>query len=440
MVYLYLSRWIYKLDILNIITEKKVACEAKKEILLANNTVNESRHYTPSTKEWYNSIYTYNKNDIKALAVVDNYVIRLIRSYFSLFSRLLEKKAKLSHLRIWMRRSSLIRILVSKAEIKHTNDKIVINLYVYNRQRVFYLNKINILRKKMLRFSGKISYDSKFKLITKKSSALLHKIKYLNANLLTSLRGKTILYKYSKNITRKLINISFLTEKLYLSLKRNLFLNNYKFKSTYIIPLSNIMKRIYNKEIVFNIVSLKYPYLDSNIYLQLIMIRLRNRKNRIANVLNRSLINIKAPRLIRLITLSDIFASKTTKQNISIKELYNSNAKPKNVDSLSLFFKEYLNTHKNNKNNESGILKSLRYKTFIGLRIEASGRLTKRITASRAVLKIKHVGSIRNIDSSYKGLSSTMSKGVIKSNLDFTKSYSKTRIGSYGLKGWVNSI
>lgn len=339
-----------------------------------------------------------------------------------------------------MRRSSLVRILVSKAELKHTNDKIIVSLYVYNRQRIFYLNKINKLRRKMLKFSGKIAYNYKFKLIDKKRSAFLHKIKHLNSNLLTGLKGKTILYKYNKNITKKLINVLFLTEKLYLSLKRNLFLNNHKFKTTYIIPLSNIIKKIYNKEIVFNIVTLKYPYLDSNIYLQLIMIRLRKRKNRIIKVLKRSMTKVKAPRLVRLITLSDMFASKSSKQNISIKKLYNTNDKLKNADNLSLFFRQHLNTHKNNIYNESDILKSLRYKTFIGLRVEASGRLTKRLTASRAIFKVKHVGSIRNIESSYKGLSSTMSKGVLKSNLDFTKSNSKTRIGSYGLKGWVNSI
>jgi hypothetical protein len=43
------------------------------------------------------------------------------------------------------------------------------------------------------------------------------------------------------------------------------------------------------------------------------------------------------------------------------------------------------------------------------------------------------------MDSSYKGLSSVLLRGHVKSNLQFTKIKSKTRIGSFGLKGWVSS-
>jgi hypothetical protein len=46
-----------------------------------------------------------------------------------------------------VRRLSTNRILVSRAELKHTNDKVVITLYVYNRQKKYYLNKINRIAK-----------------------------------------------------------------------------------------------------------------------------------------------------------------------------------------------------------------------------------------------------------------------------------------------------
>ena len=34
------------------------------------------------------------------------------------------------------------RILVAKPEFKHTNDKVIITLYIYNREIVKYINKI----------------------------------------------------------------------------------------------------------------------------------------------------------------------------------------------------------------------------------------------------------------------------------------------------------
>ena len=81
----------------------------------------------------------------------------------------------------------------------------------------------------------------------------------------------------------------------------------------------------------------------------------------------------------------------------------------------------------------------IKHKKIIGIRLEASGRLTKRFTASRSVFKNIHKGSLKNIDSSYKNLSSVMLRGYLKSNLEYTKISSKVRNGSFGLKGWLNS-
>ena len=44
-----------------------------------------------------------------------------------------------------MRRLSSTRILISKAELKHTNEKVVITIYVYNRQEKYYVNKLKKL-------------------------------------------------------------------------------------------------------------------------------------------------------------------------------------------------------------------------------------------------------------------------------------------------------
>jgi hypothetical protein len=81
----------------------------------------------------------------------------------------------------------------------------------------------------------------------------------------------------------------------------------------------------------------------------------------------------------------------------------------------------------------------LKYKSIAGARLEAKGRLTRRFTASRSVLKIKWKGSLKNIDSSYKGLSSIMLRGHVKSNIQYSLINSKTRNGAFGLKGWLSS-
>jgi hypothetical protein len=73
-----------------------------------------------------------------------------------------------------------------------------------------------------------------------------------------------------------------------------------------------------------------------------------------------------------------------------------------------------------------------------GVRLEAKGRLTRRFTASRSIFKIKWKGSLKNIDSSYKGLSSVILKGHVKSNVQYSLVKSKTRNGAFGLKGWIS--
>lgn len=214
-----------------------------------------------------------------------------------------------------MRRSSIARILVSKVELKHTSDKIVINLYVFNRQKTFYLKKI----KRLTRFIPIpfMIYEKKNKYLEKRSLNIIKML--IDKYVLFNIKNKTVLHKHFKFINNKLIKMSFKVEKLYLLLKRNLYINNGKFRSTYIVPLIKLLEKIYKKKILFNIVSLKYPYLDSNIYLQLIMIKLRSRKNRIIRVMNKSMSKIKILRRLKLITLTDIFVKKPHRQDTSLQ-------------------------------------------------------------------------------------------------------------------------
>jgi hypothetical protein len=102
------------------------------------NRRGEIRHYPPAIKEWFNSIYVFNKNYFfKSLPITDKIINKLIKSYFNLNP---DKSFK-------FKRLSVKRIFVSRAEMKHTNNKVIITVYTYNRQKFYFMNKIKKLQK-----------------------------------------------------------------------------------------------------------------------------------------------------------------------------------------------------------------------------------------------------------------------------------------------------
>jgi len=72
------------------------------DITLENkgNDIGQTRHYPPANQEWFNSIYAYNKNTVKSLPIADKLTTKLIKSYFNLYSRKLEKKLKSRRIRM----------------------------------------------------------------------------------------------------------------------------------------------------------------------------------------------------------------------------------------------------------------------------------------------------------------------------------------------------
>jgi hypothetical protein len=83
-----------------------------------------------------------------------------------------------------MRRLSTTRILVSKAELKHHSvDKVIITLYIYNRQAKYYKQKMLKLFNKIM----SISLIKKLKLINKIGMNFIFKIKHDKHILLKTL-------------------------------------------------------------------------------------------------------------------------------------------------------------------------------------------------------------------------------------------------------------
>jgi hypothetical protein len=73
-----------------------------------------------------------------------------------------------------------------------------------------------------------------------------------------------------------------------------------------------------------------------------------------------------------------------------------------------------------------------------GIRLEIKGRLTKRYRADRAIYKIKWKGGLKNIDSSFRGLSTVLLRGYLKPNVSYSINKSKRRVGSFAVKGWIS--
>jgi hypothetical protein len=157
--------------------------------------------------------------------------------------------------------------------------------------------------------------------------------------------------------------------------------------------LISLISRIYNKKVELKIIELKSIHLNSDIFSSAIGFKLRNRKNKLLRVLRKALLKVKSPYLHLLLT--------SDKNSI-------------------------------NKNN---FLNFIKQKVVSGVRFEVSGRLTRRLTASRSIFKYRYKGSLKNIHSSYNKLSSVMIRGHVKSNLQSTIVHSKTRNGAFGLKG-----
>lgn len=433
----------------------KIVSFLKKE-----NDLNQTIFYPPASKEWFNSIYAYNKNFLKSLPVADKIIIKLIKSYFNFYNRKDEIKVKLRRLRTRFRRLSINKIFVARAELKHFTNKIIITLYVYNRQKTYFLNKLRNLN--TIAWLEKEAFKEKIKQIKKQGFKVIKKVKREKKIFLKNTSLKTINFKnnfkqYENQHYENFIQKSLEKEMLGIYYKHLLYFNKSKFKNTYLIKLNNLISKIYNKKVEFNIVNLKYLYLNSDILSESISMKLKNRKNRLFNVLKGYLKIVKLPYYNKLSEQNN-FYDKSNK-TLLLEKIKNLNANSifnfkqiKNKDALNqLLEKVFLQETKQIETKkaviknqfrsflEKSVLSSIKYKPISGVRIETTGRLSRRLTASRSVFKLRYKGNLRNIDSSYKGLSSVMLRGYVKSNIQFTKINSKTRNGSFGIKGWVSS-
>ena len=210
-----------------------------------------------------------------------------------------------------------------------------------------------------------------------------------------------------------------------------LYFYDVKYNNKHLLPLKDITKKRYGKIIKLNIINLKYLYLDSNILAEAITIKLKDRKKRVLRVLKRTLGLIKKPYFKvhfynKKITLeqhlnADILLL-DKKYNINVNSIDNDIIKNKDLFINPSNYKSRL------------LLYHLNHKIVSGVRVEGSGRLTRRLTASRSISKYKYMGSLQNLNSSREGISTVMLRGYMKSNLQYININNNNRNGAFGVK------
>lgn len=398
----------------NYIIEKNQKIQSNSERDEYNNII----FYTSSNKEWFSSVYSYNKSYIKSLISNDAVLNKLLRSYCNM----LQDKIKILFKR---RRDNKIRysankIYASRVELKHTNTKLFITLHIYNKQKLsieWYILKILVLVKyrKLIVDGERVfvpNHENRIPALLKNNFFIFRKwnmaffktnnnlIRYFLVNLRRKYLKLSNIPTYNIRLLKKLVRL----QKILFNSLKLLNFNKSKFNSLNLnlrnLGLISLIEKLYYKKVEINLVELRSIHLNSDVFSSAVALKLRDRKNKAVRVLRKAVLQmVRIPDLHTLITFDD------------------------NIEAM-------------NKNN---IINTIKQQVVSGVRFEASGRLTRRLTAMRAVFKYRYAGSLKNIRSSFNNKPSTMLRGHVKSNTQYTLINSKTRNGTFGLKGWVSS-
>ncbi len=391
----------------------------KKESNIVKSFVGKQKYTPPVSKEWKNSIYVFNPNNLKNFPIFDININSLIKNFFNLqFNyKFLFKKYKPYRLRS----ASLNKIFASKAEIKHTNNKAILTVYVYNREKISLLKKIKMLNK---------SFYNKVKLLIYKNKKIFGFYNPEDYNNIYNKSIKTLLYNNVKLLRKYKLRLS---------------LNKYKFEEKLLYKLKNFIIKYYNKKVEFNIVNIRSVVFHSDFFTKIVTSKILNRKANILATMDTILNKVVLPKVNRIVERSlekKSFSFLNNYKNLSLSYILNNN---NNLSELlnKLYYNTIVDYYNNNLNKDyfriyEIIFNSINYKNMAGIRLEAKGRLTKRYRADRAIFKVRWKGGLRNLDSSYKGLSSVNIRGYVNPNLDYSIFTSKRRIGAFAVKGWVS--
>ena len=439
------------------------------------------KYAAPVSKEWKNTAYFYNQNNIKNIPLNDMNINKIIKSYFNL--HLKNKFIHLRHMSLKRKRSLLKRIYVSNVEIKHTNNKAVITLYVLNTKK-------NILYKKYMK-SKRIFENLRFHIWEIQRNILRNNISLFKTKLIDNfltnkfiLRGSKVL-EFKFELLTKIMNYSNLSFNRYIKkifnkfkfirkinvLRRHIYqykINTFKFEKVYFLrKLNNILVKILNKKIEYNIVNLKSLVFNTDIFTNALALKLRKKRFFVMRGINSIINRAKLPKVNTVKERADLTKDKDVNlvhnkykdthllSNLNnnedffmfLRNMYNIDDKYLTPDTWKyikgFWVPSCRGIDKNTINREGIITKSvfdsIQHKNLGGIRLEIRGRLTRRNRADRAVYKLKWKGGLKNIESSFNGLSSVLYRGHFKPNVSYSINKSKRRIGAFAVKGWISS-
>jgi hypothetical protein len=232
---------------------------------------------------------------------------------------------------------------------------------------------------------------------------ILRKLKFIKVKKISN----NILYSdtYKEILKNKLFFYNYYISKL--------FLNNYKFNTQSLLKIKKILNLFFIKKIVLRFSNIKYIHTNNNLLLKFLTSKINLRQVTLLDLLQKSVKLAKIIKINYLLKLKKIKPYFNNKFFINMKGFVNKKIKN------NLFLSSY-NIH------------------ILGLRLEAKGRITKRLTASRSLKKVLYKGSLTNIYSSINRNSTSYFKGYEKSNINYIKYNNYNILGTYGLKYWTN--
>jgi hypothetical protein len=411
------------------------------------NFLGEVKYFPASSKEWKNSVYFFNAQNMKNLPVYDLNINKLIKGYFNLYFNHEITTTEFNSSKI--KRLSFNKIFVSKGEVQHTNSKAIITIYIYNREKISLLKNIN----KFITFIN--SKKNKLKFMNKRFRLSLIKNTFFKKVFFIFHKGKKIYNNLSLDCYQKAIKLIFYKKLIFIRrfvLKLNL--NKFKLEEKFLHKLAKLISKFYKKKVEFNIINLNSIILNSDLFTEILSLKLKKQRINVLKMMNVILTKVNLSNANRFLgktrnikTINfDIFENKYKNSNISnilgfaSKQNFNEFFhKLYNQKNFYISDKVQKQTEKSSSYRiKSILLNKIKYKILGGIRLEVKGRLTKRYRADRALFKVKWKGGLKNIDSSFRGLSSVKYRGFVNSNLQYSINASKRRIGSFAVKGWIS--
>lgn len=169
-------------DNLPVLFNIKSKAATNKSFKLITSDTGKTRHYTPASQEWFDSIYTYNNNYIKTLPAADKNLMNLLKSYFNLQLKPKSLKIKTKRISLRDRRVSTKKVFVGRGDLKHTHNKVLITFYVLNTEGMFLSLNYERLRAALYyprsELQMVVKYDRKVKMNKRQKSGVYLARKY----------------------------------------------------------------------------------------------------------------------------------------------------------------------------------------------------------------------------------------------------------------------